>query len=99
MNFQGHIEKGMVVLDHPLPLPDGTGVRVETVVPLSTDFWQSPSLDDLAQLQGVSGPRSFEDLLGGWPADELQDEFEATYVGWRQGELEQNQLAPFTPQT
>jgi hypothetical protein len=31
MSYQGHIEKGVVVFDEPVSLPDGTAVRVETV--------------------------------------------------------------------
>lgn len=31
MSFPGHVEKGMVVLDAPLPLPDGTPVLVEPI--------------------------------------------------------------------
>ena len=88
MNFQGHIEKGMVVLDQPLPLPDGTPVRVEAISPVATDFWQSYSLDELARRQGASAPESVEELLGGWPEDELHDDFEANFLDWRQRELE-----------
>lgn len=33
MPFDGHIENGRVVLDAPVPLPDGTPVRVEAVAP------------------------------------------------------------------
>ena len=29
MSFQGHIENGMVILDEPVALPDGTLVRIE----------------------------------------------------------------------
>lgn len=88
MSFQGHIEKGMVVLDEPLPLPDGTQVRVEAVA-LVPDFWRSASLDELARRQGGSATGSIEDLLGGWPLDELNDEFEEAYLGWRKRELDQ----------
>jgi hypothetical protein len=31
MSFQGHIENGVVVLDEPLSLPNGTVVRIEPV--------------------------------------------------------------------
>ncbi len=31
MPFQGHIENGLVVLDEPVALPDGTVVRIEPV--------------------------------------------------------------------
>jgi hypothetical protein len=89
LSFQGRIEKGLVVLDQPLPLPDGTPVRVEAIAPVDTDFWQSSSLDELAKRQGVPAPGSVEDLLGGWPVDELHDDFEKTFLGWRQRELEQ----------
>jgi hypothetical protein len=89
MSYQGRIEKGMVVLDQPLPLPDGTPVRVEAIIPLPADFWQSCSLDELARRQGVPTPGAVEDLLGGWPADELNDDFEEAFVRWRERELEQ----------
>lgn len=88
MSFHGRIEKGMVVLDQPLLLPDGTRVRIEAIVPAPTDFWQSLSLDELARQQGVSATGSLEDLLGGWPMEELSDEFEVAYLDWRNRELE-----------
>ena len=31
MSFQGHIENGVVVLEEPLSLPNGTVVRIEPV--------------------------------------------------------------------
>ena len=33
MSFQGHIENGVVVLDEPVSVPDGTLVRVEVIAP------------------------------------------------------------------
>jgi hypothetical protein len=88
MNFQGHVEKGMVVLDQPLPFPDGTPVRVEPIAPTSCSFWESLSLDDLAKQQGVGVPPSLEELLGGWPTDELDDDFEQALEQWRRSESE-----------
>lgn len=88
MSFQGHVEKGRVVLDQPLPLPDGTPVRVEPIAPAPAEFWQSRALDELARQQGVTTPTSPDDLLGGWPPDDRDDEFEASLRSWRQGELE-----------
>jgi hypothetical protein len=88
MSFQGHIEKGMVVLDQPLPLPDGTPVLVEPITTAAADFWQSRSLDDLAKQQGVSALGTIEDLLGGWPTDERNDDFEQAFLNWRERELE-----------
>ena len=90
MTFQGHVEKGMVVLGQPLPLPDGTPVLVEPV-DQATDFWQSYSLDELAERQGVFVPQSPDDLLGGWPADEVNDNFEEAFLVWRERELEHRQ--------
>jgi hypothetical protein len=89
MSFQGHVEKGLVVLDQPLPLPDGTPVRVEPILEVPTAFWQSHSLDELARQQGVTAPTSPDDLLGGWPADDLNDDFEQALRNWRNCELEQ----------
>ena len=51
--------------------------------------WQSSSLDELARQQGVSAPESLDDLLGGWPMDEVNDDFEETFLAWRECELEQ----------
>lgn len=87
MSFQGHIEKGMVVLNQPVPLPDGTPVLVEPVGPLS-DFWQSCALDELAKRQGVSTSGRVEDLYGGWPIEERDDDFEQAFRTWRERELE-----------
>ena len=33
MVFEGRIENGVIVLDHPQPLPDGARVRVEVLAP------------------------------------------------------------------
>jgi hypothetical protein len=88
MSFKGHVMKGLVVLDQPLPLPDGTPVVVEPMATVSGDFWRSYSLDELAQQQGVSTPRSLNELLGGWPADELNDDFEEAFQHWRECERE-----------
>ena len=36
--IQGHIQNGMVVLDKPTPLPDGTAVRVEPIETAPSHF-------------------------------------------------------------
>lgn len=90
MSIHGHVQNGMVVLDQPLPLPDGTRVRVEPVAGPDERFWHSPSLDELARQQDVAKPASVENLLGGWPADELDDQFEQAILDWRQSELERS---------
>jgi hypothetical protein len=87
MSFQGHIEKGMVVVDEPLPLPDGTPVLVEPIA-RPGDFWRSCSLDELARRQGACPPSTVEDLFGGWPAEERDDDFEQAFRSWRDRELE-----------
>lgn len=91
MTYRGHVEKGSVVVDEPLPLPDGTPVVVERVPTAPGEFWQSYTLEELALRQGVSAPTTFDDLLGGWPVEERNDNFEETYLHWRQGELENRQ--------
>lgn len=88
MSFPGRVEKGTVVLEEPLPLPDGTPVRIEETA-TAPDFWRSFSLDELATRQGVSAVGSLGDLLGGWPLDELHDEFEEVFLGWRERDRDQ----------
>jgi hypothetical protein len=87
MSYHGRVENGMVVTNQPLPLPNGTPVRVEPMAP-PADFWRPASLDELARLQGVSPPASTEELVGGWPADELNDDFDDALTGWRVPESE-----------
>ena len=87
MTVAGHIHNGMVVPDQPLSLPNGTRVLIETVTE-SVDFWQSPSLENLAQQQDISVSSSVEDFLGGWPTEELGDDFELAVAQWRGAELE-----------
>jgi hypothetical protein len=87
MVFQGRAENGTVVLQQPLPLPDGTPVLVEPAIK-AADFWQSSSLEELARQQGIAALRSTDELLGGWPADEVNDNFEEAVLAWRERELE-----------
>jgi hypothetical protein len=88
MVFQGHIENGVVVFIEPVPLANGTAVRVEAIAPPGMDFWESCSLNELARRQGVAVPRSTKEMLGGWPEDELEDGFEDVVGSWRTSELE-----------
>jgi hypothetical protein len=47
MTYKGHVEKGLVVLDEPLPVADGTPVRVEVLTDLATEEPGSiPSVTD-----------------------------------------------------
>lgn len=89
MVFEGYVENGMVVLGSPLPLPDGTPVRVEPIA--EAEFWQSLSLDELAQQQGISAAGSFEELVGGWPAEDRDDDFETSVLRWREKELDKGE--------
>ena len=89
MVYQGHMENGVVVFRDPVPLPNGTAVRVEPVAPPLADFWESCILDELARRQGVALPKSPDEMLGGWPDDELDDGFENVVASGRERELEQ----------
>jgi hypothetical protein len=71
MVYRGRIKNGVVVFDDPAPLPEGARVDVT----LHGDFWQSPSLEELAEQQGVSPIRNIESLFGSWPG-ETHDGFE-----------------------
>jgi hypothetical protein len=56
MTYRGHTEKGVVVLDEPVTLPDGVPVRVEV-----TDAGEGRSLAD--RLRNVIG------IAKGLPSD------------------------------
>lgn len=48
MVYRGHVEKGIVVLDDPVTLPEGLEVRIE----LSNDAAAEPSLDENGETLG-----------------------------------------------
>jgi hypothetical protein len=87
MIYQGRIENGVVVFGEPVPLANGTPVRVEPMGPAPVGFWESCSLDEQARRQGVTLPEATEEQLDGWPDDELDDGFEAAVASWREREL------------
>jgi hypothetical protein len=97
MTYEGHIENGVVVFDRPVPLPEGTGVRVEPLLaverresPSQEEFWRNRTLDEVAAEQGVKPITDLDEALGGWPEDELDDGFEQAVASWREAELEQS---------
>jgi hypothetical protein len=47
------------------------------------DFYGRYTIEELARMQGVRPVNNFESLLGGWPADEIDDGFEDAVAGWR----------------
>ena len=53
------------------------------VRPSAGDFWQRLSLEELARQQGVQPVERFEDLLGGWPEEQIDDGFEEALERWR----------------
>jgi hypothetical protein len=48
------------------------------------EFWKSKSIEELAKEQGLEVPAELERFIGGWPQEELNDDFESAYVKWRQ---------------
>lgn len=95
MSYRGHVKDGVVVLDPPGALPDGTEVRVDPLSPSAEPsmldaaaFWKSMSFEQLAATQRVTVPQSFEEVLGGWPDDEIDDGFEDAIRDWRQADRE-----------
>lgn len=63
MSFQGHIENGVVVLDEPVSLPNGTVVRVEPVESSRkrAESW-GPVIADTDQ------PRTMQQMACAWKA-------------------------------
>ena len=57
MVYEGHVEKGVVIVDDPVNLPDGTKVKVEIVVTTGNDAsdLSEPTLyEQLAPLVGAA---------------------------------------------
>jgi len=57
MVYDGHVEKGVVVVDSPVALPDGVRVKVEVIPPVneSASDESSPTLlEQLAPLVGAA---------------------------------------------
>jgi len=50
---------------------------------LSDHFWHPRTPEEIALAQGVKPIEDFQKLLGGWPEDELDDNFEETLSHWR----------------
>ncbi len=48
------------------------------------DFWSGRTLEELARMQNVRPVERLEEIIGGWPAEELQDGFEEELARWRQ---------------
>ena len=48
------------------------------------EFWSGPSLEELARTQNVRPVERLEQILGGWPEEELQDGFEEELARWRE---------------
>jgi hypothetical protein len=65
-------------------LPQGT--------PISRDFWESPTLDELAQTQNVNPIADIKALFGTWPGD-VDDGFEEAIDELRHPHLGRGELA------
>lgn len=52
-------------------------------LPAAGEFWTSLSWDELAELQNVRPVERIEQVVGGWPPDEIDDGFEEALVQWR----------------
>ncbi|MFP5289044.1 MAG: hypothetical protein ACLGI9_25120 [Thermoanaerobaculia bacterium] len=42
----------------------------------------------MARLQGTGPVERVEDILGGWPPEEVEDGFEEAVLRWRRSEIE-----------
>jgi hypothetical protein len=73
MRYCGLIKNGVAVIDAPLPLPDGTLVRVE-VEPSASDLRHNKSVEELAHEQRVMPLSAAVELSIDWPReDSIED--------------------------
>ena len=73
MTYHGHIQNGVAVLDTPVPLPDGTPVRIE-IERTDAAFWANKPLAELAREQVRQPSASPADLAGDWPPNDSVDD-------------------------
>lgn len=88
MDFRGIFEDGVVRPTEPVNLPQGSQVECHTVGGAARSdanhFWAGPSLDALADEQGVQPIRALSDVRGDWPAEDAFDDFlQSVKVGRR----------------
>jgi hypothetical protein len=72
MTYRGIVSNGVIVLEGET-LSEGTAVEV---TPLRVDFWQSPTIEELARSQDVRPMADVRAMFGTWPGKE-NDGFEA----------------------
>ena len=63
MPYKGHVEKGVIVLDDPVVLEDGTSVAIEVTGRPADSAQSSPKLRH-ARYESLIG--SLEDMPGDW---------------------------------
>lgn len=54
--------------------------------PFPGELYRRYTIEELARMQGVKPVEDFEALLGGWPAEEIDDQFEAAVAQWRRND-------------
>jgi hypothetical protein len=72
MTYRGIVSNGVIVLERD-KLADGTVVEV---TPVTVEFWESPTLGELARSQNVKPIADVRAIFGTWPG-EADDGFEA----------------------
>lgn len=61
-------------------------------IPLSRDFWESPTLDELAQTQNVRPIANVRELFGSWPG-QIHDGFEESINDLRHSQIRKSGLS------
>ena len=49
--------------------------------------WRGAGFEEVARRQGARPVERVEDLIGGWPPEEVDDGFEEAVIRWRQVDL------------
>jgi predicted DNA-binding antitoxin AbrB/MazE fold protein len=59
MTYRGHVEKGVIILNPPVQLPEGAEVEVSTTVQASTQAtWADVLRDVIGQAEGLPADSS-----------------------------------------
>ncbi|MFL6195406.1 MAG: hypothetical protein ACJ75H_14610 [Thermoanaerobaculia bacterium] len=67
-------------------MPVRKPILIESPAPQYPSFWHRPSIDELMRQQGTRPVECIDDLLGGWPEDQIDDGFEEALKEWRRAD-------------
>lgn len=73
--------------DHSAGQGSWPSLTVQEIARRQDEYRRGLSFEEIARRQGVRPVERIEDLLGGWPPEQIDDGFEEAVIRWRQAGL------------